>query len=82
MTVLLEFQPGETAKNITIHIVDDGRAESAETFELDLAGGIGVHLSPFFRAEVIILDNDGKINQYIYLITRRVKGGNNQLKLR
>ena len=69
VTVLLEFQPGETEKNITINILDDNRAESDEIFELDLAGGIGVHLSPFFRAEVIILDDDGnKYYQYLQSI--------------
>ena len=55
----MEFQPGETEKNITIHILDDDRVESAETFDLYLSGGDGVHLSPFFRAEITIPENDG-----------------------
>ena len=55
----MEFQPGETEKNITIHILDDSRVESAETFELYLTGGDGIHLSPIFRAEITILENDG-----------------------
>ena len=57
----MEFQPGETEKNITIHILDDSRVERAETFELYLTGGDGIHLSPFFRAEIIIFENDGII---------------------
>ena len=61
LTEVVEFQSGETEKNITINILDDSRVESTEIFELFLTGGIGVHLSPFFRAEVEILDDDGKI---------------------
>ena len=59
LTEIVEFQPGETEKNIAIYILDDSRVESNETFELYLTGGAGVHLSPFFRAEITILSNDG-----------------------
>ena len=58
---ILEFQPGETEKNITICILDDSRVEGDETFDLYLSGGDGVHLSPFFRAEITIPENDGNI---------------------
>ena len=61
VTELVEFQPGETEKNITVYILDDSRTERAETFELYLTGGTGVHLSPFFRAVVTIVDDDGII---------------------
>ena len=59
LTEIVEFQPGETEREITIHILDDSRTESAETFELYLTGGGGVHLSPFSRTEVTIPANDG-----------------------
>ena len=61
VTEIVEFQPEETDKNITLYILDDSRVEGDEAFELYLTGGIGVHITPFFRAEVKILDNDGKI---------------------
>ena len=64
LTEIVEFQPGDTEKNITIHILDDSRVESDETFELYLTGGAGVHLSPFFRVEITILSNDG-INKFM-----------------
>ena len=50
----MEFQPGETERDIPVEILDDSRSEDTETFELYLTGGAGVNLSPFFRAEVII----------------------------
>ena len=56
----MEFQPGETEREITIHILDDSRKEGGETFVLYLTGGVGVHLSPFSRTEVTIPANDGK----------------------
>ena len=50
-------------------------------FSIDAHGtSIGVHLSPFFRAEVIILDNDGKLNHNTYLLHNRE--GKRGLKLR
>ena len=60
VTQILEFQPGETQKNITIIINNDQRIEAAEQFELYLAGGIGVHLSPFSRTAITITNDDGK----------------------
>ena len=61
LSKIVEFQPGETEKIITIHILDDSRVERAESFELYLTGGDGVHLSSFFRAEITIPENDGNI---------------------
>ena len=62
MTQILEFQPGETQKNVTIMIYNDQKIEAAEQFELYLAGGIGVHLSPFPQTAIIITNDDGKWN--------------------
>lgn len=60
VTQILEFQPGETQKNITVTIHNDQSIEADEQFELYLAGGIGVHLSPFPRASITIQNDDGK----------------------
>ena len=65
MTQILEFQPGETQKNITIIINNDQRIEAAEQFELYLAGGIGVHLSPFSRTAITITNDDGKATEVL-----------------
>ena len=61
VTQILEFQPGETEKEVTITIVDDARIEAAENLELYLTGGAGVYLSPFSRAVVTIINDDGKL---------------------
>ena len=74
VTQILEFQPGETEKEVTITIVDDERIEEAENFELYLTGGAGVHLSPFSRAVVTIINDDGKLckpDTIIVLATKR-----------
>lgn len=60
LTQILEFQPGETQKNITVTIHNDQSIEADEQFELYLTGGIGVHLSPFARASITIQNDDGK----------------------
>ena len=60
MTQILEFQSGETEKEITVTIVNDAMIEEAENFELYLTGGIGVLLSPFPRARVTIVNDDGE----------------------
>lgn len=67
MAMVLEFQPGETEKNITVDIVGDRRTERNETFELYLTAGLGVQLSPISRAEVTIEDDDG-IHYHIIII--------------
>ena len=59
LTEIVEFPSGETEKNIIIHILDDNKVESNETFELYLTGGARVRLSPLCRAEVTIQENDG-----------------------
>ena len=68
----MEFQPEETEKNITIHILDDSRVEGDELFELYLTGGVGVHLWPFFRAEVTIPENDGNLNFNLLFLSNNV----------
>ena len=60
VTQILEFQSGETEKKITVTIVNDAMIEEAENFELYLTGGIGVLLSPFPRAVVTIVNDDGE----------------------
>ena len=60
VTEVLEFQPGETEKEITVEIINDRNVELMEEFELYLTSGAGVHLSPFPRAEVVITNDDGK----------------------
>ena len=60
VTQILEFQPGETQKDVTITIYNDQKIEAAEQFELYLASGIGVYLSPFPRTVITIGNDDGK----------------------
>ena len=60
MSSILEFQPGETEKKVTITIIDDKKIERDESFQLYLSAGEGVHLSPFPRAAITIVNNDGK----------------------
>ena len=57
---ILEFQPGEVEKKVTITIIDDKKIERDELFQLYLSAGEGVHLTPFSRAEITIINNDGK----------------------
>ena len=56
---VVEFEPEETEKQVTVRLLDDRIRETAETFELYLTGGGGVHLSPYSRAVITITDNDG-----------------------
>ena len=60
VTEVLEFQPGETEKEVTVEIINDQNVELMEEFELYLTSGAGVYLSPFPRAEVVITNDDGK----------------------
>ena len=55
----MEFLPGETEKQISVQIRNDKRIEQNETFELYLTAGVGIHLSPFPRAEITIENDDG-----------------------
>ena len=47
-------------KKITTTIIDDKKIERDESFQLNLSAGEGVHLTPFSRAEITIINNDGK----------------------
>lgn len=60
VSLILEFQPGETEKQITVKINNDKKIERDETFQLYLSAGEGAHLTPFPRTEIIILNDDGK----------------------
>ena len=57
--MVMEFQPGETEKMITVNIIDDRRTERNETFQLYLTAGQDVQLTPFSRTEITIQDDDG-----------------------
>ena len=60
ISTIVQFQAGETEAQIQIQIRNDRRIERNETFQLYLTAGIGVHLSPFPRTEIIIENDDGK----------------------
>jgi Calx-beta domain/FG-GAP-like repeat len=54
----LKFAPGETAKDLSIPIVDDAYAEGNETFTITLSNPIGVRLGAPASAIVTISDNE------------------------
>ena len=60
VSLILEFLPGETEKKIKITIINDKKIERDEFFQLYLSAGEGVHLTPFARTEITIINNDGK----------------------
>ena len=60
VSLILEFQPGETEKQVTVTINNDKKIERDETFQLYLSAGEGVHLTPFPRTQIVILNDDGK----------------------
>lgn len=60
ISIIVEFQPGETQQQISVTINNDKRIERNETFLLYLTAGAGVHLSPFPRTEITIENDDGK----------------------
>ena len=45
----LTFNPGETAKNISIEIITDGLTEDTETIELTLSSPTGGNLGPIVQ---------------------------------
>ena len=59
ISTILEFPPGVTNQRITVSIKNDKRLERNETFQLYLTAGAGVHLSPFPRTEITIVNDDG-----------------------
>jgi hypothetical protein len=54
----LRFSAGETSKDVTIPIIDDGYAEGAETFQLHLSNVSGAALGSITVSTVTIEDND------------------------
>ena len=60
LSTLLEFPPGVTNQRVTVSIKNDKKLERNETFQLYLTAGAGVHLSPFPRAEITIVNDDGR----------------------
>ena len=62
MILILEFQPGETEKQVTVAISDDKKIERNETFQLYLSAGEGVHLTPIPRTDIVIVNDDGEYN--------------------
>mgnify|MGYP001085340912 CR=1 FL=1 len=55
----LQFDPGQTTKNIPITIVDDGDPESDETIEVTLSNPTGASLGAITVHTYTINDNDG-----------------------
>ncbi|HEX8456544.1 MAG TPA: SBBP repeat-containing protein [Pyrinomonadaceae bacterium] len=55
---LISFAAGEASKTITVPLIDDGYAESAETFGLRLSNAIGTTLGTPDTTTVTIQDND------------------------
>ena len=51
----MTFLSEEVMKRVDIRIIDDTNVEYDETFILYLTSGEGVHLSPFSRAEIVIM---------------------------
>ena len=60
MTEIVTFLPEEVLKTVDVKILDDTNVEFNENFFLYLTSGQGVQLSPFSRAEVVIVNDDGE----------------------
>ena len=56
----MTFHPGEVEKQAMVQVINDKNIEYDETLLLYLTSGEGVHLTPFARAEVVIVNDDGK----------------------
>jgi hypothetical protein len=56
---IISFAPGETAKSITVPLIDDGHQEGAETFRVRLSNASGAAPGTRDTALVTIQDNDG-----------------------
>ncbi|HKO98918.1 MAG TPA: S8 family serine peptidase [Pyrinomonadaceae bacterium] len=54
----LRFAAGENSKTIFIPVVDDGYAESSESFSITLSHPVGTTLGPNNTATITIQDND------------------------
>jgi subtilisin family serine protease len=54
-----QFAAGESAKTVTIPIIDDAFLEGNETFGLAISNGLGTNIGSQTTATVTIIDNDG-----------------------
>lgn len=54
-----QFAVGESAKTVTIPIIDDAFLEGNETFGLAISNGLGTNIGSQISATVTIIDNDG-----------------------
>jgi len=54
----LSFAAGETSKNITVPLIDDGHAEGSETLQVRLSNATGATLGTPDAVTVTITDND------------------------
>ena len=54
----VKFAPGETAKTISVLIIDDSYLEGPETFSVNLSNPVGASLGSPPMATVTIIDND------------------------
>jgi hypothetical protein len=59
----ISFAPGESAKTITIPIVDDSYPDSTESFQIALSNIVGASFGSPTQATVTITDNDASIGQ-------------------
>ncbi len=59
----LDFADGETSKQFTIGIVDDGDVESTEQFSVRIENAVGAGLSAPQTSVVTIVDNDRGTSQ-------------------
>ena len=79
IAVVLEFQPGETLKQITVNITNDKKTEGNETFLLHLTAGQGVQLSASSRTEITIENDDGKPIAYSSIYYSYIQSNKGQL---
>ena len=62
----IEFQSGESEKEVSISLVNDKHSEENETFELYITGTNGVILSPHPLTMVVITNEDHGKNTFSY----------------
>ena len=58
LSQVVQFERGETEKQIIIEIINDNVIEESESFELYLTISAGAYLSPYPRTHVYILNDD------------------------
>ena len=65
---VVNFQSGETLKNVSVTILDDSYAEGTEYFILKIESMEGVVTYPVSTAVVAIKDNDGNLNMNVFVV--------------